>query len=159
MAGLQQSGRTPQDPLGTGNNQPQANDESDEDARAVAYAVSIGVTTSSGALGALQFDIRQVGATGGWLGAGAGAVCTPDVPVALAQFNDRGGRWLSAAMVDMSGITTPGPVVTCTFKSREPVSAGNFSVQVIDASGLDADPTAKPEPFPVMAVTNVSALN
>jgi hypothetical protein len=158
LPGSKQSSRTPEDPFGTGNREPQSNDESDEDTRAVSYAVSIGITTPSGVLGALQFDIRHVGASGGWLGAGSGAVCTPDVPVALATFNDRGDRWLSAAMVDLSGITPPGPVVTCTFKSREQVSAGSFSVQVIDAAGVDAD-DAKPDPFPAMAVTNVSALN
>ena len=135
-----------------------ANEETDTDRTAHTYAVTVGVTTESGNLGALQFDVRYTGSSGGWLGAGGSAVCTADIQVALATFNDRGGSWLSAAMVDLTGFDTPGPVATCTFKSRETVNPGNFSVQVIDASGADVN-APKPDPFPQMSVFNAEMLD
>jgi len=135
-----------------------SNDESDDDARAVEYAVVLGVTTESGVLGALQFDIRHTGVSGGWLGAGASAACTADVQVALATFNDRKGGFLSGALVDLSGIDTPGRIATCTFKSRDAVDAGSFSVQVVDASSTNPqDPP--PAPFPEMTVFDVVRRN
>jgi len=124
---------------------------------ATPYAVTFGVTTSSGQLAALQFDARYRRDGGGWLGAGGRVVCTTAVPIALATFNDRGGAWLSAALVDLEGFPTPADVATCIFKTRVPLLPEDFAVEVIDASGPDVDLPL--DPFPAMAVTSIEPLD
>ncbi len=125
---------------------------------AVTYSVTLGVTTASGDLGALQFDVRYRGSEGGWLGAGSGAVCSPTIPVDLATFNDRGEGVLSGAVVDLEGISTPGAVCTCGFKTREAIRPGRFSIQVIDAAGTD-NGAASPDPFPRMTVVEIQPID
>jgi hypothetical protein len=133
-----------------------ANEDSDTDRAARAYAVTVSVTNAAGPLGALQFDIVHRGGSGGFAGAAASARCSAQLPAALATFNDRGNGTVSGALVDLNGIDTPGAVATCTFKSRDSVSPGDFSVQVVDAAGVEGE---KPAQDPRMSVTDVRALN
>jgi hypothetical protein len=127
-------------------------DENDPpDVAAVAYAVTVGVTNDVGLLGAIQFDIAYGGDSGGFAGAAGSARCFSEVAAALSSFNDKGSGVLSGALIDLDGIPTPGPIATCTFRSRDSVRPTDFSVTVVDASPPATD-MPLPE-FPVMAVT------
>jgi len=130
-----------------------ANDDSENDVQAVRYAVTVGVTSHSGLLGALQFDVTHLGSTGGFVGAGASVDCSADVNAALTSFNDRGNGRLSAAFVDLQGFQTPTPVATCRFKTRERLAASSFQVTTTDASGPDLSASQQ---LPVMEVLDVS---
>ena len=122
----------PQDGAGPGSEN--TNDDSDNDAQAVRYAIQVAVTSDSGTLGALQFDITHLGASGGFVGAGGSVDCAADVAAGLTSFNDRGAGRLSAAFVDLNGFSTPTAVATCRFKTREQLARGSFQVTTIDAS-------------------------
>jgi hypothetical protein len=130
-----------------------SNDDSDDDTQALSYDVTVAVTSDSGVLGALQFDVTHLGSSGGFVGAGASVKCDPAVAVALTSFNDKGNGQLSAAFVDLQGFHTPTPVATCRFKTREQLSPQSFQVTAVDASapGLEAANV-----LPTMAVTSVT---
>ena len=119
-----------------------SNEDTDTDRSATAYVVTIGVT-SQGKLGALQFNLQHHGTSGGFAGAGASARCqnTGAAASALASFNDVGNGVLRAGFIDLNGFDTPGAVATCTFKSRDSVTASDFSIEVVDAT----DPELKPQ--------------
>jgi hypothetical protein len=132
-----------------------ANDDSDTDRSARSFAVTVGVNNAAGRLGALQFDISFRGSgRGGFAGAAGSARCQTEIPAALATFNDKGNGTLSGALVDLDGIETPGAVATCTFKSRENVSAGDFSIRVVDAADVEG---GAPVHAPQMGVQNLRA--
>jgi hypothetical protein len=116
------------------------NDATDDDTRATEYGVRFDLAQTSGPLGALQFDVNYSGGSGGWLGAGGGADCTWLVSVAIKACNDKRGGDLTCALVDTTGITGPLALMECTFKSRNSVAAGDFSVRVTDASTPDLQP-------------------
>jgi len=117
------------------------NDATDDDTRATEYGVRFDLAQTSSPLGALQFDVNYSGGSGGWLGAGGGADCTWLVSVAIKACNDKRGGDLTCALVDTTGITGPVALMECTFKSRNSVAAGDFSVRVTDASTPDLQPT------------------
>jgi hypothetical protein len=129
------------------------NDDSDADRAARTFQVTVGVTNSAGSLGALQFDIIHGGASGGFAGAAGAARCQSLIAGALATFNDKGHGTLSGALIHLEGIPTPGPVASCTFKSREPVSPADFSIRVVDAADSEGN---KPGQDPQMAVVSVT---
>jgi hypothetical protein len=116
------------------------NDATDDDARATEYGVRFELAQTSGPLGALQFDVNYSGGSGGWLGAGGGAACTWLVSAAIHACNDKRGGDLTCALVDTNGIAGPLALMECTFKSRNSVAAGDFSVRVTDASTPDLEP-------------------
>jgi hypothetical protein len=138
----------------------EANDEIEKDRTALTYDITVGVTRGAGKLAALQFDVRYTG-DGAWLGSAGSVVCSTHPRVALATYNDRGGSWLSAAMIDLEGFDAVGPITTCRLKSSDAADAGDFSVTVIDASTPDTTGPGggRPEPFPVMGVTDIRASN
>ncbi|MEE8310829.1 MAG: hypothetical protein V3R77_01140 [Candidatus Binatia bacterium] len=138
----------------------ETNDEVEKDRTALTYDITVGVTSGAGLLAALQFDVRYTG-DGAWLGSAGSVVCSTHPQVALATYNDRGGSWLSAAMIDLEGFDAVGPITTCRLKSREAVDAGSFSVTVIDAATPHTgDPNGgRPDPFPSMGVTDIRASN
>ena len=117
------------------------NDATDDDARATEYGVRFDVAETNGPLGALQFDVKYHGGSGGWLGAGGGAACTWLVAAAIHACNDKRGGDLTCAVVDTTGITGPVALMECSFKSRNSVATGDFSVNVTDASTPDLQPT------------------
>ena len=116
------------------------NDATDDDTRATEYAVRFDLGKTSGPLGALQFDVNYHGGSGGWLGAGGGAACTWLVSAAIHACNDKRGGDLTCALVDTTGITGPAALMECSFKSRNSVAAGDFSVNVTDVSTPDLKP-------------------
>ena len=62
------------------------------------------------------------------------------VSASLHACNDKKGGSLSCAVVDTTGFAGPTALMECSFKSRNAVSAGDFSVRVVDASGPDLAP-------------------
>lgn len=136
----------------------ETNDEIEKDPTAITYDVQVGVTSGAGLLAALQFDVRFTG-EGGWQGSAGGVVCSTHPQVALATYNDVGRGWLRAAMIDITGFDAVGPISTCRFQSNDTVTAGDFSVSVIDASTPDTGGDSTPDPFPQMGVTDIRAAN
>lgn len=116
------------------------NDATDDDARATEYGVRFDLGPTQGPLGALQFDVKYHGGSGGWLGAGGGAACTWLVSAAIHACNDKRGGDLTCAIVDTSGISGPAALMECSFKSRNSVAASDFSVNVTDASTPSLEP-------------------
>jgi len=117
------------------------NDATDDDARATEYGVRFDLAATNGPLGALQFDVKYSGGSGGWLGAGGGAACTFLVAAAIHACNDKRGGDLTCAVVDTTGISGPVALMECSFKSRNSIATGDFSVNVTDASTPDLQPT------------------
>lgn len=101
------------------------------------YLVQIGVTSTSGLLGALQFVVNHTGSSGGWQGAGGSVNCTFNTPAALAVCNDVGGGRLKCGVVDTSGFDTPSTVVSCVFKTEENLRTSDFAVSVEEASDVE----------------------
>jgi len=120
---------------------------------AVNYDVTIAVTSDSGMLGALQFDVDYVGSSGSWVTKDGAVACKAAEDVALSSFNDRGKGRVSAAMVDLEGFSTPGAVATCSLACSKPPTAADFRVTAVDASNPSLEPAA---PFPAMAVTTIA---
>ena len=116
------------------------------------FWVSLGVTNDVGRLGALQFDARYLGDTGGWVGAAGWVLCETRVPNALATFNNKGGGLLSGAMINLDGLPTPGVMARCTFRTDEDLSPGSFEVDVVDSANIEGYP---PKTQPVMAVIGI----
>lgn len=116
------------------------NDATDDDARATEYGVRFDLGPTQGPLGALQFDVKYHGGSGGWLGAGGGAACTWLVSAAIHACNDKRGGDLTCAVVDTNGVSGPTGLMECSFKSRNSVAAGDFSVNVTDASTPGLEP-------------------
>lgn len=116
------------------------NDATDDDTRATEYGVRFELASTSVPLGALQFDVKYHGGSGGWLGAGGGAACTWLVSAAIHACNDKRGGDLTCALVDTNGISGPTALMECTFKSRNSVDTGSFSVNVTDASSPSLEP-------------------
>jgi hypothetical protein len=116
------------------------NDATDDDARATEYGVRFDLAATSSPLGALQFDVKYNGGSGGWLGAGGGAACTWLVSAAIHACNDKRGGDLTCAIVDTNGIAGPAALMECTFKSRNSVAASDFSANVTDASTPGLEP-------------------
>jgi hypothetical protein len=109
-----------------------------EDSQPVAsYDVVLTVTSDSGPVSALQFDVNHLGSSGGWQGAGSKANCRQLASVNMNTCNDKGRGRITCAMVDLGGFPTPTDILSCVFKSADEVGIGDFSVQVIDASDPD----------------------
>jgi len=110
------------------------NDPTDTDPDVRSFDVTVLVTDAVGLLGALQFNLVHLGDDGGFAGAGHTAACHALIPSALASFNDTGHGLVRAGIIDINGFPTPGAVTTCLFRSREPVGANDFSVELVDAT-------------------------
>jgi hypothetical protein len=123
------------------------------DAEALRYAVTASVVSSSGSLGALQYEIRYLGGDGVFVGAAGAVECESAAQAQLASFNNAGDGFLKAALVDLKGFATPSPISVCQFATPGSLSAGDFSISIVDASppGLEDLDT-----FPAMEITSVA---
>jgi len=118
------------------------------------YQITVSVLSSSGDLGALQISLDFVGGSGAFVGRGATVSCSSLASGAMVAVN-RQGQGVHAGFIDLNGIPTPGPVLSCRFKSRESVTTQSFRVQVADASDTGSE---KLDPPPFIAVSDVSLL-
>ncbi|MFQ5477396.1 MAG: hypothetical protein ACE5E4_02135 [Candidatus Binatia bacterium] len=128
---------------------------SDHKAQTRTYAVTVGVSSDSGSVAALQFDIKYKG-EGGFVGDAGDVECESAFEGSLATFNNKGDGLVSGAIIDLAGFSTPTEVATCSFRTKEDPSKDSFEVTAVDSS--DADST-KIEPAPVMVATAVKALD
>jgi len=127
-------------------------DDRDADNPSVpAYNLEISVG-SSGMISALQFDIVHLGKSGGFIGRGENITYTALVSAIVAG-NYRGERDASIGMINLQGFPTPGPIMTCAFRTRESLSANSFQITVTDASGPDGEPI---DPQPSVSITSIS---
>jgi hypothetical protein len=115
------------------------------------YAVTFGVRSGAGKLGAVQFDARPR-AGGAWQGSGAKVACTTLIGSAMTACNEKGGGLLSCGLINPNGFAVPTDLVRCEFQSKTPVAPSDFSVKVVDSS----DTAAKPVGAYVL-VTSVTA--
>ncbi|HYB97933.1 MAG TPA: hypothetical protein VEC57_02255 [Candidatus Limnocylindrales bacterium] len=130
-------------------------DDSDgDDQGAPAYEVTASVVDAVGLVGALQFEIRYLGESGGWAGRGASVICEA-LTAGLAATNYPGARSVKVGLVSLDGIPTPSAVVRCVFRSRDVLDEDSFEVEVADASDVETMPL---EEFPAMEVTLVDPL-
>jgi hypothetical protein len=106
----------------------------------VTYAVTIGIATGSGDIGAVQFDVSTT-SDGVWEGQRDKVACTNLSGAAMMACNNKGDQGLSCALIDPDGITLPTDLTKCDFLSDKPISAGDFSVNVVDSSDTTMQPT------------------
>ncbi|MEE8312327.1 MAG: hypothetical protein V3R77_08720, partial [Candidatus Binatia bacterium] len=134
---------------------------SDDAARIRDYAVTFSVTSDSGSLAALQFDVRYLDGNGGWVGAAGSVVCSTLIDVALATYNDRGAGRLSAAIIDLEGFDTPNAMSTCVLRAADAPTAQSFAIIVLDATTPDSTGpgVGRPDPFPIMQVTSITVVD
>ena len=116
-------------------------DDDSVDMPTIEYVVGFNLAATSGPVGALQIEVDYLGTNGGWEGAGGSVACRWIVNASLHACNDKQSGALSCAIVDTSGFTGPTRLMECTFLSTDAtVSAADFDVQVVDASGPDLAP-------------------
>jgi hypothetical protein len=116
------------------------NDPEEFAADATKYAIRFDLKQTAGPVGALQVEVDYTGGSGAWLGAKGKVDCRWTVAASLTACNDKGRGRLSCAVVDQTGFTGPTPLMECTFKSKNAVTAGDFRVDVVDSSGVDLEP-------------------
>jgi hypothetical protein len=98
------------------------------------FEVLFALEVSVQPLGALQFDVRYLGRSGDWAGAGAGASCAWLLDADLHACNDKGGGEMTCAVVDPEGFRGPIDLMRCGFRSNDEVEVEDFRVRVTDAS-------------------------
>lgn len=114
------------------------------------YSLTIKVSSESGTLGALQFDVQYTGSKGGFVGTADKVECESLIERALSAFTNKGGTKMTGALVSVNGFSTPQDVARCRFRSPQPVSPGSFTITVTDASDTD---TMAVTPAPEMLVS------
>jgi len=126
----------------------------------VTYELRLAVTTSGVALGALQFELRHLGASGGFVGLGGSVKCNGSISGAMATFNNVGNGKIKGAIIDIDGFPVPSEVATCSFRTREDLFPGSFDMTVMEATDADLGGNGQSlDPFPGMAVVDVRELN
>lgn len=119
-------------------------EENDKDVRrkTPAYDCYVDITSNSGQLTALKFNVFHAGNTGGWQGSKSRVSCSWSVGGEVTLCSDSGAGRLRCAFVSDVGFETPSPVLSCVFRSEQPVVPGNFNVEVIDAFDINEKPVA-----------------
>lgn len=97
------------------------------------YSVTVGISSNSGKVGAVQFNVRTT-SSGGFDGQRDKVACSNVSGAAMLACNNKGAPGLSCAAIDPEGITTPVGLVRCDFLVDGSLSASDFSVEVVDAS-------------------------
>lgn len=118
-------------------------DDSDDSEQlpTIEYVVGFNLGQTTEPVGALQFDVRFLGSDGEWAGAAGGVDCRWIVNAALHACNSKTPGRLACAIVDSSGFTGPTELMECSFLSDDDaLTAADFDVQVVDASGTDLAP-------------------
>lgn len=107
----------------------------------VAYLVQANLAQTSGLVGALQFEINYSGEGGGWSSTEGFVDCYWWVDATLQGCNGRSSSALVCAVVDPAGFPGPAPLVQCEFLAPiDDLTASDFDVRVVDASGPDLAP-------------------
>lgn len=126
----------------------------------ITYELRLAVNTSGTSLGALQFELRHLGSSGGFVGRGGSVECSGSISGAMATFNNVGNGKVKGAIIDIDGFPIPTEVATCSFRTSEDLSAASFNMTVIEATDADLSGTGQSlDPFPGMAVVDVRELN
>lgn len=138
----------------------QDNDPAPPPVDPVTYELRLAVTTSGVALGALQFELRHLGASGGFVGRGGSVECNGSISGAMATFNNVGNGKIKGAIIDIDGFAVPSEVATCSFRTSEDLFPGSFDMTVMEATDADLGGNGQSlDPFPAMAVVDVRELN
>lgn len=117
------------------------------------YEVTVSVLSEKGPLGAFQIDLVHLGSSGSVVtNSGGGADCLYLGGVIGASNQVENSRSISIGLISLEGLPTPSEIVTCAFRSREPVTAGSFEVRVVDASYTGGGAVS---PMPEAAVTSI----
>ncbi len=115
-----------------------------------AYLLTLNVSSNSGRIGALQFEIK--GDVGGFAGGGAEVECDSMIDEALAAFSRHEPTRVVGAVIDVAGFDTPAAVARCTYVAESEPGAGAFSVKVTEASDVSAQALAS---APTMVVSSI----
>ncbi len=108
--------------------------------------------TSSGRLGAVQFEVVHLGGSGGFVGRGDKIDCTGLVDAIVAA-NFAGERVAQMGLINIQGIDTPANILRCAFRSRENLSANSFQINVVDASDTNSETL---EPLPTVVLSAIT---
>ena len=108
--------------------------------------------TSSGRLGAVQFEVVHLGGSGGFVGRGDKIDCTGLVDAIVAA-NFAGERVAQMGLINIQGIETPANILRCGFRSRENLSANSFQINVVDASDTNSETL---EPLPTVVLSAIT---
>jgi hypothetical protein len=98
---------------------------------------------SAGNYGALQFDIRHLANSGGFVGRADKVDCVPLVDAIVAS-NYLGERMVKIGMISLQGIQTPADLMHCRFRTREELDASDFEIEVTDASDTSSQQVEPP---------------
>lgn len=118
---------------------PDAKAEATAPAGSDKYAVTVGIASESGKVGAIQFNVKTTSA-GGFDGMRDKVACANVSGAAMLACNNKGKSGLSCAAIDPEGIATPVGLVRCDFFVDGSVAASDFSVEVVDASNPAMEP-------------------
>jgi hypothetical protein len=90
-----------------------------------------------GNYGALQFDIRHLGDSGGFVGRNDKVDCVPLVEAIVAS-NYLGERETKVGMISVEGIVTPAALLRCGFRTSEELTPADFEIEVTDSSDTNS---------------------
>jgi hypothetical protein len=104
-------------------------------------AVQFRLTSSSAAVGALQWSVNYAATGGEFLGSGANVECASLVPGALPAFNDREDvDTLNLGLIALTPFSAPVVVAECSFVVSSPPQVSDFVVTIEDATDTDGIP-------------------
>ncbi|MFN2378084.1 MAG: hypothetical protein ABR538_16255 [Candidatus Binatia bacterium] len=131
---------------------PDYDDSPSDDERAPAYNLEIWATGDAPRFGALQFEIRHLGSSGGFVGRGDKVDCVSLVE-AITAANYKGQGQVTVGFISVAGVRLNIPIMRCGFRTREGLSPASFDVKVTDASDTNSKPL---DPEPNVVISSVT---
>jgi hypothetical protein len=101
------------------------------------YTIDVFAETA-GTYGALQFDIRHLGDSGGFVGHGDKVDCVSLVADVIVASNYLGERETKIGIISLQGVSTPAALLRCGFRTREGLTPADFEIEVTDSSDTNS---------------------
>ncbi len=125
-------------------------DSSADSPDAPEYDVTVSLVSSPAPLGSLQFTLSHLGQEGNFEGDGGEVDCV-SLGNAMNAANNTPGRSVRVGLISLRGIEI-GPIVSCFFRTFEPLTTQMFLATVSDAADVDVQ---RVMPQPEVAVTQI----
>jgi hypothetical protein len=119
------------------------------------YRIALAIVSSSGEVGAIQFDVFYKGEGGQFSPTfnGTRGACHVALTNAFGVSNVREDGRITIGVAGVPGFVTPTQVASCKFSAAEAIAPGDFDIRVVDAiDSKGAFMQAQPE-MRVTAVT------
>jgi hypothetical protein len=119
------------------------------------YKITLAIVSSSGEVGAVQFDVFYKGENGSFSPTfnGTRGACRVSLTNAFGVSNVRNDGRITIGVAGVPGFLTPTQVASCNFSAKEQVKPDDFDIRVvdvIDSKGAFIDAT------PVIRVTAIT---